>query len=106
MTPAQSSLSIFLFRRHVVKFKFQEKLYVAHLELSGYQLSLQDTLYPILESKIIMFQLLLETRFKKEHLVMIKKRRRKLIALSLLVLVPNLADLNGGHNLTILMPPR
>ena len=35
---------------------------------------------------------------------LLKRRRRKLIALSLLVLVRNLADLNGGHNLTILNP--
>ena len=64
----------------------------------------------------IMFELLLailkgaqvilkENRFQKLYFV-IRKRRRKLIALSLLVLVRNLADLNGGHKLTILMPAR
>ena len=41
----------------------------------------------------------------KGHLVMVKRRRRRreLIALSLLVLVQNLADPNGGHNLSMLM---
>ena len=32
-----------------------------------------------------------------------RRRRRELIALSLLVLVQNLADPNGGHNLSMLM---
>ena len=110
--------TIFLFQRHAVKLQWQEKLAMPIMILSiKISVSFTHRIHYIqfcdqgqselLPAFLINPLWVIEDRDQilKGHLVMVKRRRRRseLIALSLLVLVQNLADPNGGHNLSMLM---